>query len=157
MRRALGRSAATTALFMLGACNATSSGRRESVTVNAASSDPGWSALSWEERHDLMTFVVLPNMSRLFQHFRGTPAPEMTCRTCHGEDGERVGYAMPHGLPPLDPRGTSDVGAGEPDQARMAKFMIEEVTPTMANLLGMRRRDPASGQGFSCFNCHPSK
>lgn len=114
-----------------------------------------WSSLSWEERHDRMTWLVHPNMAKLFQRFEGTPYPTLTCRTCHGPDAEQVQYKMPHGLPALDPAHLPDPTAGGPD-ARIAKFMIEEVTPQMADLLGAPRRDPRTGRGFDCFGCHPS-
>jgi hypothetical protein len=90
-----------------------------------------------------MTFTVLPNMGRLFQRFEGKAAPDLTCRTCHGADAERVAYAMPHGLPALDPRRMPD------PSGRVARFMAEEVTPQMADLLGVDRAR------FTCFHCHP--
>ena len=106
--------------------------------------------MTWEDRHDVMTFAVLPNMARAFQRFDGSTDPDMTCATCHGPDAELVHYAMPHGLPALDPKRLPDPKGPDPRQARMAKFMIEEVTPAMADLLGAPR-------GFSCFNCHPTR
>jgi hypothetical protein len=108
-----------------------------------------WSKTSWERRHDVMTFTVLPNMGRLFQGFRGTTAPDLTCRSCHGKDAEAVGYKMPHGLPPLDPRRLPDESSSDPRIAKMAKFMREEVTPQMADLIGVGVAD------VSCFTCHP--
>jgi hypothetical protein len=104
-----------------------------------------WRPLTWEERHDAMTFRVLPNMARLFQEFQRKPAPDMTCRTCHGADAEQVAYAMPHGLPALDP-------AHMPDpHDPVVRFMTGEVAPTMADLVGIDRAH------FSCFDCHPRK
>jgi hypothetical protein len=124
--------------------------------------------MSWEDRHDVMTFAVLPNMARTFQRFNGSADPDMTCATCHGADAEGVKYAMPHGLPALDPARMPDPDGPDPREARMAKFMIEEVTPAMADLLGVppaarvaragrvdRGADPKGA--FSCFNCHPSR
>jgi hypothetical protein len=113
-----------------------------------------WSSLTWDERHDEMTWLIHPQMSRLFQRFEKTPYPELTCRTCHGSDAEKVQYKMPNGLPPLDPVHMPDANDG-PD-AEVAKFMFEEVTPTMANLLGVTVGDPRSGRGFGCFSCHPT-
>ena len=113
----------------------------------------GWSALSWEERHDQMTWLVHPQMATLFQRFEKTPYPELTCRTCHGTDAEQVQYKMPNGLPALDPDHMPDPNSG-PD-AETAKFMYEEVTPKMADLLGVDLRDPRTGRGFGCFSCHP--
>jgi hypothetical protein len=112
--------------------------------------------LSWEDRHDAMTFAVLPNMARLFQGFYHSPDPDMTCRTCHGAAAERVRYKMPNGLPPLDPAHLPSEDSPDPKEARVARFMIEEVTPQMADLLGVPVYDPATRTGFSCFRCHPS-
>jgi hypothetical protein len=92
-----------------------------------------------------MTFLVLPNMGRLLQRFEGKASPDLTCRTCHGADAEQVAYAMPHGLPALDARDMPD--ASRP----IVRFMTDEVTPTMADLLGVDR-----GR-FTCFGCHPRK
>jgi hypothetical protein len=115
-----------------------------------------------------MTFAVLPNMARTFQRFKGSADPDMTCATCHGADAEQVNYAMPHGLPALDPARMPDPHGSDPKEARMVRFMIEEVTPAMADLVGVplgegaRRSDRIDGnatpkRGFSCFNCHPSR
>jgi hypothetical protein len=104
-----------------------------------------------------MTFAVLPNMARLFQRFAGSAYPNMTCRTCHGADAEAVHYAMPHGLPALDPGHVPDAHDPDPRRARIAKFMIEEVTPQMADLIDVPPYDPRTRQGFHCFRCHPAK
>lgn len=117
--------------------------------------DP-WSETSWEDRHDTMTFAVLPNMARLFQRFRGTRDPDLTCRSCHGADAEAVRYEMPHGLGPLDPAHLPDRNSVDPKEARMARFMADEVTPAMADLIGMPLYDPRTGRGFGCFDCHPA-
>ena len=111
--------------------------------------------MSWEERHDLMTFLVLPNMARLFQGFEGKPDPDLTCRSCHGADAEEVRYKMPHGLTPLDPGRLPSPSSPDPKQARIARFMAEEVTPRMAAMLGLEPYDSRTGQGFGCFGCHP--
>ena len=117
---------------------------------------PPWESLSWEQRHDRMTWVVHPQMARLFQSFKETAAPELTCRTCHGADAEQAGYTMPRGLPRLDPAHLPDPNGRQPD-ARIAKFMADEVTPRMADLLGVERFDARTGRGFGCFGCHPSQ
>ncbi len=105
-----------------------------------------WSRLSWDDRHDLMTFLVLPNMAPLFQREQRHPFPDMTCRTCHGQDAEAVHYAMPHGLPALDPAHMPDRRSSDPKVARMAAFMADEVTPRMAAMLGK--------PDLGCFDCH---
>ncbi|MGZ3473430.1 MAG: hypothetical protein ACXWUG_03290 [Polyangiales bacterium] len=102
-----------------------------------------WSQTSWEDRHDAMTWMVLPNMARAFQRFHGSEDPTLTCRSCHGKDAEEVGYAMPHGLPKLAriPR------AGDPTLTKTERFMIEEVVPQMREMLG--------APNLSCESCHP--
>ncbi len=136
-----------------GAPHASASAPPPAVGTVAASS---WKKLSWEDRHDVMTFAVLPNMARAFQRFRGASAPDMTCRTCHGADAEKVAYEMPHGLPALDPRHMPSVDSPDPKEARIAKFMFDEVTPQMADLLGVPLYDPETHARFGCFSCHPS-
>jgi hypothetical protein len=101
-----------------------------------------WASMSWDRKHDVMTFLVLPNMARVFQRFEKKPYPDMTCRTCHGADAERIDYSMPNDLPALDP-------GRLPRKSAVARFMWQSVTPKMADMLD----DPA---GFSCFSCHPS-
>jgi hypothetical protein len=114
-----------------------------------------WATLSWEDRHDQMTFEVLPSMAELFQTFDGAPYPELTCRTCHGKDAEEVHYKMPHGLPPLDPAHMPEPGTHD-RTARLTRFMIEEVLPKMVALLDTRPYDPVTKRGFGCFKCHPT-
>ncbi|HLK39993.1 MAG TPA: hypothetical protein VKU41_24725 [Polyangiaceae bacterium] len=116
-----------------------------------------WLAMTWEERHDVMTFAVLPNMARAFQRFRGSVAPDLTCRTCHGPDAEAVAYRMPHGLSALDPSRLPARDDGDPNVARTVRFMQDEVTPAMADLLGVPLARPGEPLGFSCFHCHPSR
>jgi hypothetical protein len=130
---------------------------RETAAPRPAATAQGdaWSSLTWEERHDQMTWLIHPRMARLFQRFEKTASPELTCRTCHGSDAEKVQYKMPHGLPPLDPMNMPDPKDGA--DAEVAKFMYEEVTPTMAGLLGVDVGDSRSGHGFGCFSCHPSE
>ncbi len=130
------------------------------ASPRAASHAPAkdeWATDSWEDRHDTMTFLVLPNMARTFQTFFGKKDPDMTCETCHGNDAEAVAYKMPRGLPPLDPRHLPRRDASNPNEARMAAFMIDEVTPRMARMLETPPYDPATRTGFSCFSCHPSR
>lgn len=150
---ALGGLALTTSLACAPATR--SAGGTPSRPANATTIDD-WAIASWEDRHDTMTFAVLPTMSRLFQHFDGAPYPDMTCRTCHGRDAEAVHYAMPHGLPALDPAHLPADSDADPKMARIAKFMRDDVTPTMVDLLGTPPYDPRTKTGFSCFTCHPS-
>jgi hypothetical protein len=111
-----------------------------------ASANP-WATQTWEDHHDTMTWVVLPNMARAFQQFQGTALPELSCFTCHGADAEKVSYAMPHGLPPLDPAHMPRRDSANPRQARFVAFMEDEVLPRFTDMT----EDPT----VSCFTCHP--
>jgi len=106
-----------------------------------------WTPMSWEDRHDVMTWAVLPNMGRTFWHFEGKAAPELSCRTCHGADAEAVKYRMPNGLPSLDPAHMPSATSANAKEARIVKFMQDEVVPQMRELLGAPQ--------LSCFTCHP--
>lgn len=136
-------------LLALGGCAAPASlapAKPQPVVTGGASSDE-WASASWEERHDTMTWLVLPNLARKFQEFAGTAYPELACVTCHGDDAERVMYKMPNGLPALDAAHLPSPQSDNPRQARFAKFMIDDVTPSTARLLGK--------PDVSCFTCHP--
>ncbi len=110
--------------------------------------DDEWSKLSFEERHGVMTFTVLPNMARAWRDFRGTKDPHrgeaaeppaMTCRTCHGANAEAVNYRMPNpSLQPIDP---ARIPPGP-----VAQFMKEKMVPEMRELTGA----PA----LECNTCH---
>lgn len=103
-----------------------------------------WAKLSFEDRHSVMTFTVLPNMARVWRGFKKTTYPEMTCRTCHGRDAEAVSYRMPNpSLPPIDPR--------HPPPGPVAQFMADTVVPQMIHFI-----DTTPGH-FGCNSCHPHK
>ncbi len=112
---------------------------------------PSWPALSWEDRHEVMTFTVLPNMGKTWQAFTKSDAPTLTCRTCHGQNAEDVKYKMPNpNLPPLDPEHLPRKDSSDANEARWATFMIDEVVPQMIDLI-----DPPPT--FGCFNCHTKR
>ena len=94
-----------------------------------------------------MTWLVLPSLARKFQAFERTAYPELSCISCHGADAERVLYKMPNGLPALDPTHLPSPQSQNAREARFATFMIEDVTPSTAHLLGK--------PNVTCFTCHP--
>lgn len=139
------RAAFLVACLALGGCAAPAAARV--VTPPATPERDEWTRATWEERHDTMTWLVLPNMARKFQEFNGTPYPELACVTCHGANAEQVQYKMPNGLPPLDPAHMPSEASHDPRQARFAAFMKDDVTPSLAHLLGK--------PDVPCFTCHP--
>lgn len=114
-----------------------------------------WRYLSFEKKHEQMTFVVHPAMMRRFQTFYETQAPELTCVSCHGENPEKAGYDMANSA--LIALSAEKVRALYVERAEVTDeqaFMRDSITPTMARLLGVAAYDPETGLGFSCFGCH---
>jgi hypothetical protein len=120
---------------------------------------PTWRKLSWQDRHEVMTFTVLPNMAQTWQAFTKTDAPTLTCRTCHGENAEAAAYQMPSGqLTPLDPDHLPSKNSSDANEARWTTFMTDQVVPQMIDLLDVAPYDPQTApHGFGCFTCHEKK
>jgi hypothetical protein len=103
-----------------------------------------------------MTRYVAPAMADLFAAYDGERYAGFGCATCHGPDASARHYEMPNpSLPVLYPTGT--VGQMQtvdryPDGVR---FMYNQVTPAMRQLLGAPEFDEATHAGFTCFACHP--
>jgi len=145
MNARLGLSVVAAALVAAcGATQAPASTTRAPVTPASSAHGPApsndeWASLSWEERHDVMTWSLLPAMMPVMQRTFATKDPELTCRTCHGANAEAVAYKMPNGLPPLDP---AHLPTG-----KIADAMRRDVTPLLSDILS---------KAETCFSCHPS-
>ena len=151
--------ASSLVVSLFAACGASSPAAKSSSPPVVV--DDSWAKSSWEDRHDLMTWTVLPSMAKRFQTFRGEPSPSLSCRTCHGADAEAVLYALPNSLPALSRAHMPSRASPDPRTARMVAFMEDEVTPAVAEMLGLRVVSPTSNEvrvagTFSCFTCHPA-
>ncbi len=125
--------------FTVAACGPAAVAPRPPQKPPALGEDDAWSRLSFEDRHSVMTFTVLPNMARAWRDFRHTKDPEMTCRTCHGANAEDVNYRMPNpSLQAIDP---ARVPPGP-----VAQFMKATMVPEMRELL--------SSPNVTCNSCH---
>jgi hypothetical protein len=136
-------------------CAAVTSGCQSNSTVAMPATDE-WRHLSFEQRHAQMTFAVHPTLARRYQEFYGSEAPMLTCRSCHGEDAERVRYQIAY--TPIDDLKPSRVRLLYlPDALLNAEqaFKRDVITPLMADLLDVPAYDVVTGNGFSCFGCHP--
>lgn len=115
-----------------------------------------WPELSTDARRAHMAAHVSPAMGALFREWDATRFDDFGCATCHGTDARERSFAMPnHALPALYPSGS--IGQRQtvdrfPDGAR---FMFNRVMPAMQTLLGAAPYDTATGEGFTCFACHP--
>ena len=100
---------------------------------------------------------VMPKMHDVFTAFDGSKYGDMSCKTCHGKGAIEGSFSMPNAdLPKLDP---SPAGFGKLAKAnpKMFDFMMKQVEPTMALLVGEQPYDPKTKAGFSCFECHTKK
>jgi len=136
------------------------SGSAAAMAGSAAGSDSfNWEAMSHEQRADYMKKTVMPEMKTVFQTFDAKHYEKFNCKTCHGKDPKASKFKMPNPeLPKLDFAALKS-GKVKPDVMKVAKFMGEEVTPKMAELMHMKKFDPAAPapDQFGCLNCHVEK
>jgi hypothetical protein len=115
-----------------------------------------WAELSMDERRAHMARHVVPVMSELFAGYDAERFPDVSCGTCHGENAHERGFAMPNpDLPALYPTGSIGQYQTVERFPEGARFMFSQVMPAMQTLLGAESFDPATGEGFSCYGCHP--
>jgi len=116
--------------------------------------DVKWADKTFEQRKTWMGIEVLPKMKKAFKEYDEAQFKGFGCETCHGEDGKERNYEMPtDSIYPL-PKDDPVKAAMEYDEA-VTKFMVERVVPETAAMLDMQPYDPATGEGFGCFGCHP--
>jgi hypothetical protein len=115
-----------------------------------------WKDKTFKQRQEFMGVVVLPDMKKMFQAHDSAAFGTFKCQTCHGNDMQAKNFKMPNdSIYPLNPK---DPVKGAMDyDAKITKFMLDEVTPKMAELLGEKAmgKDPAGT--FGCLRCHPSE
>lgn len=111
-----------------------------------------WADMSRDERMTLMGTEVLPAMKEAFMQ-QGFDT--FKCANCHGEDYKDVDFKMPNDLTPLNP--DNPIQSGMDLDEEMTKFMVSQVLPQMAELLG-KETDVTTGKGeFGCLSCHLSE
>ena len=127
---------------------------------SAAGSDSfNWEAMTHQQRADYMKKTVMPEMKTVFQTFDAKHYATFNCKTCHGKDPKATKFKMPNPeLPKLDFAALQS-GKVKPDVMKVAKFMGEEVTPKMVELMHMKKFDPKAPapDQFGCLHCHVEK
>jgi hypothetical protein len=111
------------------------------------------------QRVAYMATVVVPRMREIYQRFDPMRFARFDCTTCHGNQDEAGTFKMPAAavrpLPGTEAAFEAKL-AEEPTWPRWTQFMVEEVEPPMAEMLGLPLWDPAQPEapGFSCQACH---
>jgi mono/diheme cytochrome c family protein len=112
----------------------------------------GWATMDRDARLTYMGTEVMPKMKEAFKQ-RGFDT--FKCANCHGEDYKEVDFKIPNDLTPLNP--DNPIQSGMDLDEEMTKFMVSEVLPQMAELLG-KETDVTTGKGeFGCLSCHLSE
>jgi hypothetical protein len=118
-----------------------------------------WKDMNSGQRFTYMTTVVAPRMKEIYQRFDPVRFERFDCTTCHGSQAATSGFKMPAGqvrpLPATEAAFEARLAA-EPTWPRFTQFMVEEVEPPMAAMLGQPLWDPTKPEapGFSCQACH---
>lgn len=112
-----------------------------------------WDSMSEADQVNWMVGNVLPIAAEDFRTYDAERFSNLTCEGCHGENAEANHYHLPVASLPQLP------APGSPQWEQMSHspgyaFMHDVVTPTMATLIGEEPFNPATGQGFGCFDCH---
>ncbi|HEX5655992.1 MAG TPA: hypothetical protein VFX59_02305 [Polyangiales bacterium] len=121
-----------------------------------APADKPWNDMSYSEKEWYMIGGVHPVMRQVFQTFneKKFEGEKFECTPCHGEKPEERKYKMPSDhLSKVPAFGSADWKAME--NSRIFKFMTLRVTPSMGKLLGEQEWNPETGEGYSCWGCHP--
>ena len=114
-----------------------------------------WARMTARERDHYMGEAVLPAMTALLQAYDPVHYARVTCATCHGSNARAVHFHMPNTLEALPMFGTPASQQLMAAEHRMFEFMGTRMVPAMAQLLGKQPFNPATHQGFGCFDCHP--
>jgi hypothetical protein len=126
------------------------SGAPAAVTPTAPAAVPtSWSdGMTKDQQMAFMKTRVLPAMGPVFQAHDATKYADFSCKTCHGPEYKNPHDFLPH-LTMKDGKLTAFA-----DKPEVAKFMVESVSPKMAEAMGLPHYDPKTHQGFGCGGCH---
>jgi len=118
--------------------------------------DKPWDDMGYEEKEWYMIGKVHPVMRQVFQTFNAKKyeGEKFECVPCHGEQPEKRKYKMPSDhLSPVPAFGSAEWK--EMENSRIFKFMNLRVTPAMGQVIGKEAWNHETGEGYSCWGCHP--
>jgi hypothetical protein len=108
-----------------------------------------WSdAWSLDQKVAFMKAAVMPKLGPIFQAVDAKKYADFGCKTCHGPDKKEPKAFLPH---LTFKNGKLTCFAEKPE---VSKFMMEKVSPAMADALGEPHYDPKTQKGFGCGGCH---
>jgi hypothetical protein len=111
--------------------------------------EPPWAEMSEFDREMYMVGKVQPIMHEIFARHDPERYATFQCEACHGEDMREVEFRMPSARMYRIPReGTPAYRSMLDTFGPTVRFMEEEVTPTMAAIMGQPDLD--------CSSCHPT-
>jgi hypothetical protein len=150
-----GRARALTLSILFGAL----AGGCDAADVPTEVPEVAWKDMNGSQRVAYMAAVVVPRMKEIYQRFDPVRFERFDCTTCHGKQAEAGAFKMPAAeVRPLPATATAFEAklAAEPTWPRWTEFMVEEVEPPMAAMLGQPLWDPTRPEapGFSCQACH---
>jgi hypothetical protein len=156
--------AAATLTLTLASCGGASTHEQTTVRTEPDAEDVGpvpsppetWASMDHDARAAWMMSEVVPRMQGHFEGYDGERYAQVGCVTCHGPNAREEGFAMPcRSLPALPATGTPEQRQMVRDYPEGTRFMFNHIMPTMQALLGAAAFDEASGEGFTCYACHP--
>lgn len=152
------RRVAAGALVLLAAigCGGGGKGANDPASAGADESETAWKDKTRAQRMDWMGLQVFPKMKSAFKELDESRFATFSCQTCHSEEMEMLDYEMPNTKIYALPLANPVESAREYDE-KVTEFMVNTVTPRMAELLDMPVYDPETKNGFGCFGCHPSE
>lgn len=116
-----------------------------------------WEQMDGPARGRYMSQAIVPYFRELFVEYDAERYADFGCQTCHGASGAAQGFAMPNpDLLALHPSGSPEQQQMVQEHPRMVRFMFNHVVPPMRTALGMPEYDAETGEGFSCYTCHPA-
>jgi hypothetical protein len=115
-----------------------------------------WETMTAEQKGQYMGAEVMPYMRTLFQEYDAERYASFRCQNCHGATMTERNFEMPNpDILALHPSGSDEQRAMVQAHPRMVRFMFNHVVPAMRQMIGAEEYDAETGEGFSCYFCHP--
>ena len=108
-----------------------------------------WSdTLPKEQQSAFMRTHIVTKMGPIFKEHDAKKYADFGCKTCHGPEYKEPKDFLPH----LTMKGGQMTQFK--DKPEIAKWMVDKVSPQMADAMGLPHYDPKTHQGFGCGGCH---